>query len=257
MAINLKPPIDGGVIGRIVAIRDKWHFKQHPMFQLLAKGKLDLRVLAVYMAQHAKYVRYGLQAFGHLYARGPSDVRKMLVENMAEEEGLIGGNTEYGAHDHMQMIYDFCETVGMSKEEVLGVDMTPGWYGRALYYLNVAREEPVGVVLAMQFTQEGQMPALNGEIILPAFEKHYGISKTDRAAVFFAEHEIADEDHSRRQLDLASKYLVNKELEKRAQEVAEEMCRLRWGCTTDTYRAEHLKEQEEMPPNVVNWSSHG
>ena len=135
--------------------------------------------------------------------------------------------------------------------------MTPGWYGRALYYLNVAREEPVGVVLAMQFTQEGQMPALNGEIILPAFEKFYGISKTDRAAVFFAEHEIADEDHSRRQLDLASKYLDNNELERRAEEVAEEMCRLRWGCTTDTYRAEHLKEREEMPPNVENWSSHG
>ena len=149
MATNLKTPIDGGIISRIVGIRDKWHFKQHPMFQLLAKGKLDLRVLAVYMAQHAKYVRYGLQAFGHLYARGPADVRKMLVENMAEEEGLIGGNTEHGAHDHMQMIYDFCETVGMSKKEVLGVDMTPGWYGRALYYLNVAREEPVGVVLAM------------------------------------------------------------------------------------------------------------
>ena len=90
MATNLKTTIDGGVISRIVAIRDKWHFKQHPMFQLLAKGKLDLRVLAVYMAQHAKYVRYGLQAFGHLYARGPADVRKMLVENMAEEEGLIG-----------------------------------------------------------------------------------------------------------------------------------------------------------------------
>jgi thiaminase len=65
------------IAARITAIRDKWHFKQHPLSQALARGELDLRVLAVYMAQHAKYVRYGLQAFGHLYARGASDVRKM------------------------------------------------------------------------------------------------------------------------------------------------------------------------------------
>ena len=138
----------------------------------------------------------------------------------------------------------------MSKDEVLNVDMTPAWYGRALYYLHSAREEPVGVVLAMMFTQEGQMPALNGEIVLPAFEKHYGIKRTDRAAIFFAEHELADEDHSRRQLDLAAKYLNYAELEQRAEEVAEEMCRLRWGCTSETYRHEHLKDLEELPPGV-------
>ena len=250
MATQIKTDSTDGIVDRIVAIRDKWHFKRHPMMKLLAAGELDLRVLAVYMAQHAKYVRYGLQAFGHLYARGPADVRKMLVENIAEEEGLIGGNTDHGAHDHMRMIYDFCEKAGMSQDEVLNVDMTPAWYGRALYYLHSAREEPVGVVLAMMFTQEGQMPALNGEIVLPAFEKHYGIKRTDRAAIFFAEHELADEDHSRRQLDLAAKYLNYAELEQRAEEVAEEMCRLRWGCTSETYRHEHLKDLEELPPGV-------
>lgn len=238
------------IVARITAIRDKWHFKQHPMSQRLAEGTLDLKVLATYMAQHAKYVRYGLQAFGHLYARGPADVRKMLAENMAEEEGLIGGHTEHGAHDHMQMIYDFCEVAGMTKDEVLDVEMTPGWWGRALYYLNVAREEPVGVVLAMQFTQEGQMPAFNAEIVLPALEKHYGIKRTDRAAIFFAEHEMADEEHSSRQLGLAAKYLTNDELCDRAAVVAEEMCKLRWGCTSDTYRKEHLKEWDEQPPGV-------
>ena len=109
MASQVKTESTDGIIDRIVEIRDKWHFKRHPMMQLLAEGKLDLRVLAVYMAQHAKYVSYGLQAFGHVYARVPADVRKMLVENIAEEEGLIGGHTDHGAHDHMEMIYDFCE----------------------------------------------------------------------------------------------------------------------------------------------------
>jgi pyrroloquinoline quinone (PQQ) biosynthesis protein C len=250
MAPARETPSNNGIAARITAVRDKWHTKQHPMFRALASGELDLRVLGIYMAQHAKYVRYGLEAFGLLYARGPSDVRKMLVENMAEEEGLIGGHSEHGAHDHMQMIYDFCAVTGMTEDEVMNVGMTPAWWGRALYYLNVARVEPLGVVLAMQFTQEGQMPALNGEVVLPALDEHYGHKRTDRAVVFFAEHELADQDHSRRQLELASKYLDTPELQQRAAEVAEEMCRLRWGCTTDTYRIEHLKEQDELPPGV-------
>jgi pyrroloquinoline quinone (PQQ) biosynthesis protein C len=250
MATAVKSSGGDDIVARITAIRDKWHTKQHPMFRALASGELNLRVLGIYMAQHARYVRYGLEAFGHIYARGPGDVRKMMVANMAEEEGLIGGNTEHGAHDHMQMIYDFCDAAGMTRDEVLNVEMTPGWWGRALYYLNVARVEPIGVVLAMQFTQEGQMPALNGEVVIPALEKHYGHRKNDRAVVFFAEHELADVEHSSHQMALATKYLDTPELQARAEIVAEEMCRLRWGCTSDTYRMEHLNQWDEMPPGV-------
>lgn len=250
MATAIQTSAGDDIAARITAIRDKWHTKQHPMFKALAKGELDLRVLGIYMAQHAKYVRYGLEAFGLLYARGASDVRKMLVENMAEEEGLIGGHSDHGPQDHMEMIYEFCDAAGMTRDEVYNVEMTPGWWGRALYYLNTARTEPMGVVLAMQSTQEGQMPALNGEIILPALDKHYGYKKEAREVLFFAEHEVADEDHSRRQLELAAKYLDTPELRRRAEEVAEEMCRLRWGCTTDTYRMEHLGQRDEMPPGV-------
>lgn len=250
MASILESQSADDISARITAVRDTWHTKQHPLFQALAAGELDLKVLGIYMAQHAKYVRYGLQAFGHLYARGPADVRKMLAENMAEEEGLIGGHSTHGAHDHMGMIHEFCEAAGMTADDVRDVDMPPGWWGRALYYLNVAREEPVGVVLAMQFTQEGQMPALNAEIVLPALERHYGLKRTDRAAMFFAEHEIADEEHSSRQLALAAKYLDTPALRDRAETVAQEMCRLRWGCTTDTYRHAHLGEREVMPPGI-------
>ncbi len=239
------------IFGRITAIRDRWHTKRHPMFQALARGALELRVLGVYMAQHARYVRLGLEAFGLLYARAPGDVRKMLVENMAEEEGLIGGHTVHGAHDHMEMIYSFCAAAGMAADEVRDVDMTAAWWGRALYYLNAARTEPVGVALAMQFTQEGQMPALNSEIVLPALEAHYGIAPTDPAAIFFAEHAMADVAHSERQLGLAERYLGTAEMVDRAASVAEQMCRLRWACTTETYRYEQLGEAEPLPPGVA------
>lgn len=241
---------DGTITERITAIRDRWHTMQHPMYQALAAGELELRALGTYMAQHAQFVRYALQGFGLLYTRAPGDVRKMVVENMAEEEGLMGGHTEQGAHDHMQMIHDFCAAAGMSPDEVRDVDMTPAWWARSLYYLQACREEPVGVVLAMQFSQEGQMPALNSEIILPALEAHYGIKPTDPAALFFAEHALADIEHSGRQLTLAVKYLDTPELERRAEQVTWEKCRQRWAATTETYRAVHLGEKELLPPGA-------
>jgi len=244
----------GDVVGEITAIRDRWHTKNHPMFQAMAKGEIELRALAIYMAMHAKYVRYGLEAFGLMYARAPSDVRKMLVENMAEEEGLLH-HVDHGAdapaHDHMEMIYSFCEAAGMTRQEVMQIEMTPAWWGRALYYLNVARSEPIGVTLAMQFTQEGQMPALNSEVIIPAFEKHYGYKRGDRAIEFFTEHELADQEHSRRQMELAARYVDSPELLSRAKSVAQQMCRLRWGCTTETYNIE-VRGQKELLPAGVN-----
>ena len=64
MASVAETEANNDIAARITAIRDKWHTKQHPMFRALAKGELDLRVLGIYMAQHAKYVRYGLEGFG-------------------------------------------------------------------------------------------------------------------------------------------------------------------------------------------------
>ena len=57
-------------------------------------------------------------------------------------------------------------------------EMTPAWWGRSLHYYHTALHEPIGVVLAMQATQEGQQPALNSEVVLPALARHYGCTST-------------------------------------------------------------------------------
>ena len=107
----------------------------------------------------------------------------------------------------------------MTQEEIDATEPTPGWWARTLHYVNTMREEPVGVALAMQATQEGQQVALNNEITIPSFEKHYGYTKEDDEIAFFVEHAEADAEHSRRQLDLAAKYLDTPELQARALKV--------------------------------------
>jgi hypothetical protein len=93
----------------------------------------------------------------------------MMAENLAEGEGLKAIPREgHKPHDHNELMFRFCRAAGLSDTEVRNMKMTPAWWARSLYYYNTAVVEPIGVVLAMQTTQEGQMPGLIGEVLLPA-----------------------------------------------------------------------------------------
>jgi pyrroloquinoline-quinone synthase len=241
------------ITDQILAIRDRWHTKRHPFFRAFAEGKLTLKAFGRYQALHHHFVSYAVRSFGLFYARfyHLNDVRKMMAENLAEEEGFKAiPEPGHEPHDHNELILRFCRAAGLSDEEVHNMKMPPAWWARSLYYYHAVATEPVGVVLAMQTTQEGQMPGLIGEILLPAFEKHYGFKRTAREIEFFTEHDSADVEHSRRQSDLCAKYLTTSELKARALKVAQEICELRWASISELYRSEVLREKEILPPSV-------
>lgn len=253
MARNSSSALSNPITDQIVAVRDRWHTKRHPFFRAFSEGKLPLKTLGRYQALHYHFVSYALRGFGLFYTRfyHLEDVRKMMAENLAEEEGFKAiPQPGHEPHDHNELILRFCRAAGLGDEEVRNMKMPPAWWARSLYYYNTVATEPVGVVLAMQTTQEGQMPGLIGEVLLPAFEKHYGFKRTAPEIEFFTEHDSADVEHSRRQSNLCARYLDTPELEARALQVAEEICELRWASISELYRAEVLGEKELLPPDV-------
>ena len=184
------------VTERILAIRERWHTKRHPFFLAFGEGKLPLRALGRYQALHYHFVSRALASFGLLYARGYhcEDVRKMIAENIAEEEGLKAiPEPGHEPHDHNELILRFCRAAGLSDDEVRNTKMPPAWWARSLYMYHTTANEPVGVILAMQTTQEGQMPGLISEVLLPAFENHYGFRGNSPEIEFFTEHDAADD----------------------------------------------------------------
>ena len=243
------------VIDEILAIREQWHTKNHPFFQAFGEGKLPLRAMGVYKAMHWHFVQRAVASFGVLFARtyaGHEDVRKMIAENIAEEEGLKAiPEPGHEPHDHNELILRFCRAAGLTDDEVRSTKMPPAWWARSLYMYHTTANEPVGVILAMQTTQEGQMPGLIGEVLLPAFEKHYGFKRNSPEIEFFTEHDAADVEHSRRQIELCGRHLKTPELEARAEQVAEEICQLRWASISELYRSEVMGEKEILPPGVV------
>ncbi len=247
----------GSDIGRrtaddIVALRETWHTKDHRFFVEFAQGKIGLEPLGALMAQHYQHVIRALPSFGHIYAKAPPEGRRYILENLAEEEGLIAGPGEGRvAHDHMELILRFCRAAGLDDAAVIATEQLPAWRARSYFYLNTAREEPFPVVVAMQSTQEGQQPAINGERTLPAFEKFHGWGRDAPEIEFFAEHYIADADHSSRQIDLVARLVVNEELRRRALEIAEIAVKTRWACMNEIYRVAVLGERDPLPEGIA------
>ena len=170
---------------------------------------------------------------------------------MAEEAGLTAGPGEdRNAVDHFELILRFTRVAGLTDDDVKSTVMLPGWRARSFYHINVLREEPFGVVVAMQSTMEGQQPAINGERTLPAFQKFHGYKLDDPAIEFFTEHYIADADHSNRQIELVAKHVTTEALAARALEVAEIQLRNRWDCMNDLYQRDVLGVHRPLPDGI-------
>ena len=245
-------PATDGIGVTIVAIREQWHTKKHPFFRLMLDGSLPLRALGIYMAQHYKFVSRAVPSKGLIYWRASADVRRAIAENLEEEEGVRALPVDgHAPHNHWKMISDFCNAAGLSDEEIKNTAPTPAWWARTLHYLQVNRDEPVGVALAMEASQEGQQVALNTEVTLPSFEKHYGFTRDSDEIAFFVEHAEADREHSARQLALCEKYLDTPELQARAVEICAQAVRLRWASINDLYREHVLGEKELLPDGVT------
>lgn len=248
MAAN---PIGTETAREIVALREKWHTKNHRFYMEFHQGKIGLEPMGRLMAQHYQHIARVLPSQGFAYFKGPPEARAFVLDNITEEEGRTAGPGE-GRHavDHQEIIIAFCEAAGISREEVIATEQLPAWRARAYFYINTAREEPTAVFFAMAATQEGQQPALNGERCLPALEKYHGFTRESPEIIFFAEHLIADVDHSSRQIALVEKLITSEELKARALEVAEIMVKTRWACMDDIYRRAVLGERDPLPAGV-------
>lgn len=236
----------------VVALRETWHTKDHPFYLDFFHGKIGLEPMAKLMAQHYQHVRRVLPSLGVVYYKSPPEARRFVLENLAEEEGMIAGPGEgRESHDHMELIFRFCRAAGMTDEEVKTTEQLPSWRARSYFYLNTVHDAPPGVILAMQCTQEGQQPAINAERTLPAFRKFHGYTLESPEIEFFTEHEVADADHSSRQLQLVERLITSAEHRDQALEVAETQVKTRWACMNDLYRTVVLGQSDPLPKSVA------
>jgi len=162
---------------QLVAMRDRRHSKDHPFFDLWAKGKLTKQQTAVYCAQHYHYVTDYLNWMAYEASQIPfRDVKAYLYENLGDEENPDDR--------HLDMLKDYVAATGLSRDSIEDSVVLAGTEGLQNWGWRLVYQTPWQAALAGMFIGlESQFLDICKKIV-PALHEHYGFAPAGGRFVF-------------------------------------------------------------------------
>ena len=239
------------ITGQLMAIRDRWHTKNHPFARDWRQGRLDLRQMSYFVAQHRHHADAVIANLGGLLPKASGEARRFILENLAEEEGVIGGGQgEREAVPHTELMLRFTRRCGTSDEETYGIMPLPGYRARTSYCLRVMQEEPAEHFMATMSVSESQAPGEFAEFVAGLVE-HHGFDEDDPAIEFFTEHLLADVDHGNKQTAIAEKYITAPTDRAHVLSLAETLAWLKWNAANELYDRIVLGRHPALPDGAT------
>ena len=180
-AMTVSALIDSKVAGRAML--------SHPFYQAWTEGRLPLDTLRAYSRQYFHHVEAFPRAVSAVHSSCPDRAgRRMLAENLAEEEGV-----EAGKQDHATLWLMFACGLGESEESVRAQQLN--WETEALIdtFRKLSRQSYAAGLGAL-YAYESQFPAVASAKI-EGLADRYGI-EDEETLRFFRVHESADIEHS-------------------------------------------------------------
>jgi pyrroloquinoline-quinone synthase len=161
----------------------------HPFYQAWTEGRLPLDTLRDYARQYFHHVEAFPRAVSAVHSACPDrEGRRMLAENLAEEEGIEGGK-----QDHATLWLMFACGLGESEGAVRGQSLNTETQALIDTFRKLSRQSYAAGLGAL-YAYESQFPGVASAKIEGLVER-YGIS--DEATLrFFRVHESADVEHS-------------------------------------------------------------
>jgi pyrroloquinoline-quinone synthase len=161
----------------------------HPFYQAWTEGRLPLDTLRAYARQYFHHVEAFPRAVSAVHSACPDrDGRRMLAENLAEEEGL-----ETGKQDHAGLWLMFAAGIGETEDAVRAQELNAETRALIDTFRRLSRRSyPSG--LGALYAYESQFPAVASAKIEGLIDR-YGIS-SEETLRFFRVHESADVEHS-------------------------------------------------------------
>jgi pyrroloquinoline-quinone synthase len=161
----------------------------HPFYRAWEDGNLSRETLAAYAAQYFHHVEAFPRAVSAVHSHCPdARGRKLLAENLAEEEGLGEGK-----QDHATLWLAFASGLGVDEATARRVEVLPETRALIETFARLSRQSYAAGLGAL-FAYESQLPGIAATKIKGLIER-YGIS-TPEALRFFTVHEQADVEHS-------------------------------------------------------------
>ena len=161
----------------------------HPFYQAWTEGRLPLDTLRAYARQYFHHVEAFPRAVSAVHSLCPSrEGRRMLAENLAEEEGL-----EAGKQDHATLWMQFATGLGESEQAILDQDLNDETTALIDTFRRLSQRSYAAGLGAL-YAYESQFPAVAAAKIDGLIER-YGITDEETLR-FFRVHETADVEHS-------------------------------------------------------------
>jgi pyrroloquinoline-quinone synthase len=162
---------------------------KHPFYQAWTEGRLPLDTLRSYARQYFHHVEAFPRAVSAVHSACPHrDGRRMLAENLAEEEGI-----ETGKQDHATLWLMFACGLGESEERVRVQSLNSETQALIDTFRRLSRHSYAAGLGAL-YAYESQFPAVASAKIEGLIDR-YGISDEETLR-FFKVHEKADLEHS-------------------------------------------------------------
>jgi pyrroloquinoline-quinone synthase len=160
----------------------------HPFYQAWTEGGLPLDTLRAYARQYFHHVEAFPRAVSAVHSACPDRVgRRMLAENLAEEEGI-----EAGKQDHASLWLMFAAGLGESAEQVREQALNAETQALIDTFRRLSRQSYAAGLGAL-YAYESQFPAVASAKIEGLIDR-YGI-EDDETLRFFRVHESADVEH--------------------------------------------------------------
>jgi coenzyme PQQ biosynthesis protein C len=205
----------------------------HPFCRLLIDGKLTKTQLQGWARQRFKGISgMDLGQVAQLYVKAPDEqIRRHVLELLGEESGSLSGKS------HKEMFLDFCQAIGLSREEVLSAPVLPETLAVAnLYKVRFLHDSFLEGLMSMACV-ESQNPDGFAKWA-PALENHYGIARKHLG--WFMEHVTADsteDGHGGAAFEILKKYATTDEVQRSIRRAVGETLSSYWMMFDGIYRA--------------------
>jgi pyrroloquinoline-quinone synthase len=163
---------------------------KHPFYHAWTEGRLPLDTLRAYARQYFHHVEAFPRAVSAVHSACPDrEGRRMLAENLAEEEGV-----EAGKQDHARLWMMFACGLGEDEGAVRAQALNPETAALIHTFRRLSRQSYAAGLGAL-YAYESQFPGVASAKIEGLIDR-YGIGD-EPTLRFFRVHESADVEHSR------------------------------------------------------------
>ena len=217
------------LVQELTRVLEEKSILKHPFYQKWNEGKLTMGELQDYAKQYYHFVKHFPMFVSSVHSNCmDTETRKMLVENIADEDGY-----KTGISDHPTLWMNFANSLGVSAEEAENVEVCDEVKRSIAGFYELTRNADYRVGLAGLYGYEAQIPEVSS-VKIDGLKKFYNID-SEKALEFFAVHHEADIYHSKSELDAIVAACKTDEDRKNVLAAAEKSAGLYWQMLDGVY----------------------